>query len=180
MNDLDEPNYREQLNKAVQRAIELGAGDLREVCALCQGANPTNVEQLLREAELLDATGAKLRDKKTTAREKAAKARAIAANYLSSIPAANPEISQWWFTLSGIEKLAEQIFLRTSSQRLLLLGASTLGPYYRARFDAECVIMDIDPDLVSAANSDIFKLGALAYDAAVPLPDAVALNSFPL
>src|SRR5207253_1467907 len=92
-----------------------------------------------------------------------------------TLPGANPEYSQWWFTLNCIEKLSELVFLRTGAANIVLLGASTLAAYYGARFDSHCHTLDIDADVVAAINAGTSLGDAQVYDVSDNPPTLTSL-----
>jgi dGTPase len=153
----------QRLTEAVKRAIAVGAADLREVCMLCSGADPALVDEALRSMKVGSDELAEHRHKATM---RAARARRLASDILASLPGANPEHSQWWFTLNCIERLSERVFLRSGAKNIVLLGASSLAAYYADRFESACHTLDIDKDVIAVIGAAAKTSSAMVYDVA--------------
>ena len=160
-------DYDAKLSELVQRAVVVGAGDLREVCILCQGADPAAVHRALGDKGLTDE-GLSL--SRHQARLKAARARRLASEVLAALPGANPDDFQWWFSLDSIERICYQVFLSTGAVRLVNIGTSTLAAYYQLRFDATCAALDVDEDVVSAIDRVVGSGAGRVYDVAMEPP----------
>jgi dGTPase len=159
--------YATKLSELVRRSLVVGAGDLRDVCIMCQGADPTAVARELKARGITDEKFARGR---RDARLGAARARRLAGDLLALLPGANPDDSQWWFSLDCIERIADRVYLATGASRLVNIGTSTLATYYQNRFAATCTTLDIDEDLISAVNSVARAPVGQVYDVASAPP----------
>lgn len=99
-NEKDYAEHREAVVGRIAALLARGVGNLMDLLPECDGADPRLVAELLEE---MSRNG--VSDEVHTA----AIFREADSTLPWKMPAADPELAQWWFTLSTIDWLAERI-----------------------------------------------------------------------
>ncbi len=81
-------------------------------------------------------------------KEKRKLARRLSADFQTKIPAPNPLLSQWWFTLNTTSLLAERVWGLANEGPAAFLGTPTIGMHYAISYGKATTILDTDLDLI--------------------------------
>lgn len=155
-----------------------GAVHLMDALPECDGADPRLVAELLEEF---------LRDGIPPQAQTAATFREADSTLPWKMPAADPDLAQWWFTLSSIDWLAERVRSRLTAAspsdcRILAVGAPTVG-YHLGLLGFRTTVLDADEHVIEAIALDAPTYNPVRFDALDELPkdyvgafDAVVLD----
>lgn len=170
--------HRRAVSARVASVIARGATSLMEILPESDGADPRLVAELI---EHLSGNGI------STVGQTAASFREADSTLPWKMPAADPDLAQWWFTLSTIDWLAERIRSRlavasVAAIRVLAIGAPTVG-YHLGLLGFRATVLDADEHVVGAIALPAPTYEAVHFDALDPLPpeyvgafDAVVLD----
>ena len=75
-------------------------------------------------------------------------ARSQTSQFVYELPSPNSMLSQWWFSLNTIEKIAFKIKCISGDEPVAFFGAPSVAFFYKKCFDTEIVAFDIDADIV--------------------------------
>lgn len=140
-----EDRHRQLVRALVSASVLRGKTALMDVLNECDGADPRLVAELLTTCL---AGGA------VAVGQTAASFREADSNLPWKMPAADPHLAQWWFTLASIDWLSERIRSRMSAlgsgaARVLAMGAPTVG-YHLGLIGFETHVLDADQHVVEA------------------------------
>ena len=77
-------------------------------------------------------------------------ARSQTSQFVYDLPAPDSMLSQWWFSLNTIEKIAFQIKGFSGNRPVAFFGSPSVAFFYQKCFDAEVIVFDVDLDIVNA------------------------------
>ena len=133
----------------------------------CEGASPAEVKLILGDIteEEFEKSGSwsdlKLQTK-----------------FFFSLPAANPEFYQWWYTLDSQEKIASTIseYMDLFNSSGLCIGTPTVAAFLSS-ISAKTTLLDIDGDVISTYKSIFSKNeNSCTYDVYDDLPNEYLSN----
>ena len=150
--------YRAAVKRCVAAAVALGASELHEILARCQGADPRLVAACVEE---LGATSAARRPERGTSGE-----------LFVQLPAPDPFRSQWWFTGESVAYLADRVLSTGDEGPIFSLGTPTVG-HELFRDGADVLMLDVDQHVVDAVNELSDRAVAQSYDVADDLPEGL-------
>jgi dGTPase len=143
--------HTDEVFRAIQRAISRGRLTYNEILSTLGGADPALVRRLLDE---INRKKRESQTHSTTQKENKnihpLQARRLSANLPLDLPAPNPIISQWWFTLDTVCKLADRIGDFAKGELVAFLGTPTVGYHYAHCFNEPCTILDIDEQVLTS------------------------------
>lgn len=140
--------YYAEVRATIERVIREGKNTLQEVLPHTVGADIRLVKKILDELlkEEQHAYKKSILSVRSEARSKTA--------YLPlNLPAPNPHLSQWWFTLDSIELLATKVWEIIDDEPVAFLGVPTAGYYYSICYKKDVAILDIDEDVVKSLDT---------------------------
>jgi len=142
-----EDGYVLEVRAALERALAAGLAG-RELLSALMGADPRLVDKLLNElAFRAEAEPAQ--------RERHDAARRYAAEMPLGLPAADPMMSQWWFTLDAVESISARARALGQDGSAVFLGAPTVGHHYALCYETPATILDADPDVIASVHEAI-------------------------
>lgn len=136
--------HRREVSQAIERAFAQGLQTYDEILATLGGADPSLVRNLYDELKARQKPSATSLNLKANALE----ARRLTASLPLSLPAPNPMISQWWFTLNTVVQLSERVWSLSRGQHAAFLGTPTVGYHYARCYSQNTSVLDVDPDIV--------------------------------
>lgn len=77
-------------------------------------------------------------------------ARSQTSQFVYDLPAPNSMLSQWWFSLNTIEKIAFQIKCFSGNGAVAFLGSPSVAFFYNKCFNADVMVFDVDSDVINA------------------------------
>jgi dGTPase len=168
-----ESSHREEVLRAVQRAISRGITNYTEILTILGGADPVLVKELLEEvlskrAKSIENISVSVINKHTQTLH----ARRLSAHLPLSLPAPNPMLSQWWFTLDTVCKLAVRVWELAEDNRVAFLGTPTVGFHYSNCYDDPCSILDVDKHLIESLTLPN-SASKFVYDVNDELPESL-------
>jgi len=142
----DELEHEDRVRNRVVAAISEGRSQLMAVLPFCDGADPRLVAQLLGEHIKGGASVVGSPD--------AATFREAASDLPWKMPAADPMLGQWWFTLGTIDALTNRIRKALPQKRgkVLCIGAPTIA-FHLSKMGLDVLLLDADPDVLTALRS---------------------------
>jgi len=126
-----------KLTSKVKLLSKQGYTSLEQVLPKCEGAQPYEVEAILKEIlegnpNVGDVVDVEYKPK-----------------FFFNIPAPNPLYYQWWYTLESQEKIAHRVYSEDDAAKVVCIGTPTVAAALRSwHFDV--LLLDIDKDLVDA------------------------------
>ncbi|EGR0198338.1 dGTP triphosphohydrolase [Vibrio alginolyticus] len=140
-------NWERQLETKIKSLLQRGVTSFEEVLPLCDGAQPKDVYPLLEKLQgsSIDVSSVSL-DYKT--------------KFFFKLPAANPRLFQWWYTLESQESMANRLLDIHGAHDIACLGTPTLAATI-ASYSKNVTLLDIDEDVISLFNS-VFSNGSKA------------------
>lgn len=75
-------------------------------------------------------------------------ARSQTSQFIYDLPAPDSLLSQWWFSLNTIEKIAFNIRSFSGKSPVAFLGSPSVAFFYKKCFEEDVVVFDIDSDIV--------------------------------
>ena len=145
--------HRDEVLRAIQRAMSRGITNYDDILSALGGADPTLVRDLFDQIELMQKGPATANPMITGLKEaKPSHARRLSANLPLSLPAPNPIVSQWWFTLDTVSSLAERVWDYGRGQSVAFLGTPTVGYHYAHCFNEPCTVLDSDQHVLDALD----------------------------
>lgn len=162
----EELEHEDRVRSRVFAAVSEGKTQLMTILPYCEGADPRLVVSLL---SAMQADGALLRGAPD-----AASFREAASNLPWKMPAADPILGQWWFTLSTIDWLTSRINSELDpkgNRRVLCLGTPTIA-FHLSEMDLKVRLLDADPDVLKAVQSTSKALDGYEHDLLEGLPDS--------
>jgi dGTPase len=174
--DNQQADHREAVRTRIAALLRRGVVNLMDILPESEGADPRLVAELMADlvgqgVSVQAPTAASFREADTTLPWK--------------MPAADPDVAQWWFTLSSIDWLAERVRSRLvdpGAARVLAIGAPTVG-YHLGLLGLQTTVLDVDEHVVEAISLESSSYQALQHDILDDFPneytaafDAVVLD----
>ncbi|HDZ9682767.1 TPA: bis-aminopropyl spermidine synthase family protein, partial [Vibrio cholerae] len=140
-------NWERQLESKIKSLLQRGVTSFEEVLPLCDGAQPKDVYPLLEKLQgsNIDVLSVSLDYKN---------------KFFFKLPAANPRLFQWWYTLESQESMASRLLDIHGTHDIACLGTPTLAATI-ASYSKNVTLLDIDEDIVSLFNC-VFSNGSKA------------------
>ncbi len=169
MRNIDDEHKRE-VRFSVERAIANGCFTFDEILKYCAGPDPDLVKEIVEDVMPNDVKIDQLKNQNLKINHNRLIARRLSANLPLELPAANPLMSQWWFTLDSISSLSDRVWELSKGNTTAFLGTPTVGFHYSHCFKQDASILDADPQVIAS-----LRLPALTktytYDVCDDLPD---------
>lgn len=144
----DEVQHRNEVYFAIERAIASGCLSYDEVLIAVGGADPHLVMELYNQIKSTNQETYHLNDKNIKLKKLIA--RRLSANLPLKLPAPNPMMSQWWFTLDSVSSLSERVWSLSRGNPVAFLGTPTVGYHYAYCYEYKTVILDADSQLIES------------------------------
>src|SRR6266481_9149367 len=141
--------HQAAVKRCVAAAIALGASELHEILARCQGADPKLVAACIEERGTMPPTRPI--------------ERGASRELFVRLPAPDPFRSQWWFTGESVDRLAGRVLSVGDVERVFSLGTPTVG-HELSRDSVDVLILDVDQHVVDAVNELCDRPVARSYD----------------
>lgn len=140
-------NWEKQLESKIKRLLQRGITSFEEVLPLCDGAQPKDVDRIFKNLKdsTIEVSSISL-DYKT--------------KFFFKLPAANPRLFQWWYTLESQESMTCRLLDIHGTDDIACLGTPTLAATI-ASYSKNVTLLDIDKDIVSLFNN-VFSNGSEA------------------
>jgi dGTPase len=81
-------------------------------------------------------------------------ARSQTSQFVYELPSPNSMLSQWWFSLNTIEKIAFQIKCISGDCAVAFFGAPSVAFFYSKCFNVDLIAFDIDEDIVKSLTKN--------------------------
>ncbi|MFB2652671.1 dGTP triphosphohydrolase [Shewanella seohaensis] len=144
---LQNENWERQLESKIRSLLQRGLTNFEEVLPLCDGAQPKDVARVFNHLKESNVNILPISlDYKT--------------KFFFKLPAANPRLFQWWYTLESQESMASRLLDIHRNQDIACIGTPTLAATI-ASYSKNVTLLDIDEDIVSLFNS-VFSNGSKA------------------
>ncbi len=167
----EQEHHRREVRAAIERALATGLSSYDEVLRHLGGAEPRLVKEVFDEVQsgpkdLGPASGHGLKADPLNARR-------LSARLPLRLPAPNPMMSQWWFTLETVASLSDRVWALAEAGVAGFLGTPTVGYHYAHCYGARASILDTDHDVIECLDlpGAASKYEYSAYD---PLPGGLA------
>lgn len=164
-----EAEYKEEVRRAVYRALAVGYTTFEEIMAYVGAPDPRLLKEVFDEIKK-KGTFPDTRKLSDELKAKGLYARRLSAELPLKLPAADPMRSQWWFTLDSVNYLAERVWGMSANEPVAFLGTPTVGFHYFNWFDNHITILDADCDVINSIN---LPKNGIIYDVSDDIPQSL-------
>lgn len=148
----EEVLYLKEVRSEIERIFATGQLTYDEVLKELGGADPALVEKLYEKVKSTSRKVSPPREQEQEDKHRQLTARRLSANLPLVLPAANPMMSQWWFSLDTVSSLSKRVWGLSEGRAAAFLGTPTVGFHYAHCFGQKTSILDADPQVIKVLD----------------------------